>query len=84
MADIYFTYLSWFAKLPKIDSVMTGPDLGRSMATYYCLVAQSAAQIGKIYSKEDQEIIYATTAVKFILQQKRLLLSSASSILGRF
>lgn len=61
--------LDEFAKLPKIESVMTGPDLGRSKKTYYCLVAQSAAQIGKIYSKEDQEIIYATTAVKYILPQ---------------
>lgn len=61
--------LDEFAKLPKIESVMTGPDLGRSKATYYCLVAQSDSQIGKIYSKEDQQIIYATTAVKFILPQ---------------
>lgn len=61
--------LDEFAKLPKIESVMTGPDLGRSKKTYYCLVAQSDSQIGKIYSKEDQQIIYATTAVKFILPQ---------------
>lgn len=61
--------LDEFAKLPRIESVMTGPDLGRSKATYYCLVAQSDSQIGKIYSKEDQQIIYATTAVKFILPQ---------------
>lgn len=61
--------LDEFAKLPKIESVMTGPDLGRSKKTYYCLVAQSDSQIGKIYSKEDQQIIYATTAVKFVLPQ---------------
>ena len=61
--------LDEFAKLPRIEAVMTGPDLGRSKATYYCLVAQSAAQIGKLYSKEDQEIIYATTAVKYVLPQ---------------
>ncbi len=61
--------LDEFAKLPRIESVMTGPDLGRSKKTYYCLVAQSDAQIGKIYSKEDQQIIYATTAVKFVLPQ---------------
>lgn len=61
--------LDEFAKLPKIEAVMTGPDLGRSKKTYYCLVAQSDSQIGKIYSKEDQQIIYATTAVKFVLPQ---------------
>ena len=61
--------LDEFAKLPKIEAVMTGPDLGRSKKTMYCLVAQSAAQIGKLYSKEDQEIIYATTAIKYILPQ---------------
>lgn len=61
--------LDEFAKLPKIEAVMTGPDLGRSKKTYYCLIAQSDSQIGKIYSKEDQQIIYATTAVKYILPQ---------------
>lgn len=61
--------LDEFAKLPRIEAVMTGPDLGRSKKTYYCLVAQSDAQIGKLYSKEDQQIIYATTAVKYILPQ---------------
>ena len=33
------------------------------------VVAQSDSQIGKLYSKEDQQIIYATTAVKYILPQ---------------
>lgn len=61
--------LDEFAKLPRIEAVMTGPDLGRSKKTMYCLVAQSDAQIGKLYSKEDQQIIYATTAVKYILPQ---------------
>ncbi|MBS7671552.1 type IV secretory system conjugative DNA transfer family protein [Croceicoccus gelatinilyticus] len=58
-----------FAKLPKIEAVMTGPDLGRSKKTMYCMIAQSDSQIGKIYSKEDQQIIYATTAIKYILPQ---------------
>jgi type IV secretion system protein VirD4 len=61
--------LDEFAKLPKIEAVMTGPDLGRSKKTFYCLIAQSDSQIGKIYSKEDQQIIYATTAVKYVLPQ---------------
>lgn len=61
--------LDEFAKLPRIEAVMTGPDLGRSKNTMYCLVAQSDAQIGKLYSKEDQQIIYATTAIKYILPQ---------------
>ncbi len=61
--------LDEFAKLPKIEAVMTGPDLGRSKKAMYCLVAQSDSQIGKLYSKEDQAIIYATTAIKYILPQ---------------
>ena len=61
--------LDEFAKLPRIEAVMTGPDLGRSKKTMYCLVAQSDSQIGKLYSKEDQQIIYATTGVKYILPQ---------------
>ena len=61
--------LDEFAKLPRIEAVMTGPDLGRSKKTMYCLVAQADAQIAKLYSAEDKQIIYSTTAVKYILPQ---------------
>ncbi len=58
-----------FAKLPRIDAVLEGPDLGRSKATYYMLIAQDYGQIGKIYSKEDQQLINGTTGVKLVLAQ---------------
>ncbi|MPR09526.1 type IV secretory system conjugative DNA transfer family protein [Microvirga tunisiensis] len=61
--------LDEFAKLPKIEAVMTGPDLGRGKKTSYMLVAQDYAQIQKIYSKEDESGINSTTAVKYILPQ---------------
>ncbi len=61
--------LDEFAKLPKVEAVMTGPDLGRSKKTSYFLIAQAFAQIEKIYSKEDVEIIISTTGVKHILAQ---------------
>ena len=56
-----------FAKLPKIDAVLEGPDLGRSKQTYYFLIAQDYGQIGKIYSKEDQQLINGTTGIKLVL-----------------
>ncbi len=61
--------LDEFAKLPKVEAVMTGPDLGRSKKTSYYLIAQAFGQIEKIYSKEDVSIIVSTTAVKHILAQ---------------
>jgi type IV secretion system protein VirD4 len=61
--------LDEFAKLPKVEAVMTGPDLGRSKKTSYFLIAQAFGQIEKIYSKEDVSIIVSTTGVKHILAQ---------------
>ena len=61
--------LDEFAKLPKSESVMKGPDLGRSKKVSYMMVAQDYGQLELIYSKPDVEIINSTTAVKFILTQ---------------
>lgn len=61
--------LDEFAKLPKVEAVMTGPDLGRSKKTSYFLIAQAFGQIEKIYSREDVSIIVSTTGVKHILAQ---------------
>ncbi len=58
-----------FAKLPRIDAVLTGPDLGRSKKTFYSLIAQAYGQIAKIYSREDVEVIDNTTAVKLVFPQ---------------
>ena len=58
-----------FAKLAKSESVIQGPELGRSMKVFYVLIAQSSQQIDMRYSKEQSAIIVSTTAVKFILPQ---------------
>ena len=58
-----------FAKLPKIDAVITGPDLGRSKKLSYMLVAQDYSQIEKTYGKELVRTINGTTAVKYVLAQ---------------
>ena len=58
-----------FAKMAKVDSVMDGPDLGRSKKRYYVLVAQAIAQFERVYSKEQKQTIMSTAAVKFILPQ---------------
>ena len=58
-----------FAKLPKIDAVIMGPDLGRSMKTSYMLIAQDYGQIEKTYGKELVQTIDTTTAVKYVLSQ---------------
>ena len=61
--------LDEFAKLPKSESVLRGPDLGRSKQTSYAFYAQDYGQLELIYSKADVSVINSTTAVKIILQQ---------------
>ncbi|WP_262266978.1 MULTISPECIES: type IV secretory system conjugative DNA transfer family protein [Microvirga] len=61
--------LDEFAKLPRIESVITGPDLGRSKKVSYLLAAQDFGQIRKKYTAEDESVIITTTAVKYVLAQ---------------
>ena len=61
--------LDEFAKMPKIDAVIEGPDLGRSKKISYYLIAQDYGQIEKIYGKDNVKIIDSTTAVKIIFAQ---------------
>ena len=61
--------LDEFAKLPRIEAVITGPDLGRSKKVSYLLAAQDFGQIRKKYTAEDESVIITTTAVKYVLAQ---------------
>lgn len=61
--------LDEFAKLPKSETVLTGPDLGRSKKVSYWLIFQSRSQIVKAYSKEDGTIIDSTCGVQIVLPQ---------------
>ena len=61
--------LDEFAKLPRIEAVIQGPDLGRSKQLSYWFLAQAYGQIEKKYEKSDIGVINSTTAVKIILSQ---------------
>src|SRR3546814_2998474 len=43
-----------FAKLPKSETVLTGPDLGRSKKVSYWLIFQARSQIVKTYSRSEE------------------------------
>jgi type IV secretion system protein VirD4 len=58
-----------FAKLPKSETVLTGPDLGRSKKCSYWLIFQARSQIIKTYSKEDGTTIDSTCGVSIVLSQ---------------
>ncbi|WP_165356653.1 type IV secretory system conjugative DNA transfer family protein [Sphingosinicella sp. BN140058] len=58
-----------FAKLPKSETVLTGPDLGRSKKVSYWLIFQARSQLVKTYSKEDGTIIDSTCGVTVLLAQ---------------
>ncbi len=58
-----------FAKLPKSETVLTGPDLGRSKKVSYWLIFQARSQIIKTYSKEDGTTIDSTCGVSIVLSQ---------------
>ncbi len=58
-----------FAKLPKSETVLTGPDLGRSKKVSYWLIFQARSQIIKTYSKEDGTTIDSTCGVTVLLSQ---------------
>lgn len=58
-----------FAKLPKSEAVLEGPDLGRSKKVSYWLFFQARSQIIKTYSKEDGTTIDSTCGVSIVLSQ---------------
>jgi type IV secretion system protein VirD4 len=61
--------LDEFAKLPRVQAVLEGPDTGRSMGVSYLLIAQDRGQIEKIYSAADLKVIDTVTSVKIVLPQ---------------
>lgn len=61
--------LDEFAKLPKSEAVLRGPDLGRSKRTSYFFLFQSYGQLETIYGKPEIQVLNSTTAAKLILPQ---------------
>ena len=55
-----------FAGLPQMPSAMTGPDLGRSKALSYQLVARDFAEIERVYGRDGARVIMGTTFVKVV------------------
>ena len=66
--DVHFI-MDEFTKLPEMDTVIMGPDLGRSMRASYMLIAQDYGQIERVYGKELTRTIDTTTAIKIVLSQ---------------
>lgn len=56
-------------QLPKLDTVVNGPSVGRSKKVFYILVGQDFGQIEQKYSKPDVEVLKSTTAIKIVLSQ---------------
>lgn len=55
--------------LPKLDTVINGPAVGRSKRVSYVIVGQDISQIESRYSKAEVETLKSTTAIKVILTQ---------------
>ncbi len=56
-------------QLPKLDTVINGPAVGRSKRVFYVLVGQDFGQIEQKYSKAEVETLKTNTAIKIILAQ---------------
>ena len=56
-------------QLPKLDTVINGPSVGRSKKVWYCIVGQDYGQFEQKYSKPEVETLKSTTALKAILSQ---------------
>ncbi len=65
----FFFLLDETPTLPKLDTVINGPAVGRSKRVSYAIVGQDFAQIETRYSKAEVETMKSTTAVKVILSQ---------------
>lgn len=58
-----------FAKLPKCEQVLKGPDLGRSKKVSYWFAYQAKSQMEEVYSKEQAESLNSTIGTHIILPQ---------------
>lgn len=56
-------------QLPKLDTVINGPAVGRSKRVSYIIVGQDFGQFEQKYSKPEVETLKSTTAIKVILPQ---------------
>ena len=65
----FFFLLDETPTLPKLDTVINGPAVGRSKRVSYAIVGQDFAQIETRYSKAEVETMKSTTAIKVILSQ---------------
>lgn len=65
----FFFLLDETPTLPKLDTVINGPAVGRSKRVSYAIVGQDFAQIETRYSKPEVETMKSTTAIKVILSQ---------------
>lgn len=65
----FFFLLDETPTLPKLDTVMNGPAVGRSKRVSYAIVGQDFAQIETRYSKAEVETLKSTTAIKVVLSQ---------------
>jgi len=65
----FFFLLDETPTLPKLDTVINGPAVGRSKRVSYAIVGQDFAQIETRYSKPEVETMKSTTAIKVVLSQ---------------
>lgn len=65
----FFFLLDETPTLPKLDTVINGPAVGRSKRVSYAIVGQDFAQIETRYSKPEVETMKSTTAIKIVLSQ---------------
>lgn len=65
----FFFLLDETPTLPKLETVVNGPAVGRSKRVSYAIVGQDFAQIETRYSRAEVETMKSTTAVKVILSQ---------------
>lgn len=65
----FFFLLDETPTLPKLDTVINGPAVGRSKRVSYAIVGQDFAQIETRYSKAEVEVMKSTTAIKVVLSQ---------------
>lgn len=56
-------------QLPKLDTVINGPSVGRSKRVFYVIVGQDFGQFEQKYSKAEVETLKSNTAIKIILSQ---------------
>lgn len=56
-------------QLPKLETVVNGPSVGRSKRVFYVIVGQDYGQFEQKYSRPDVESLNSNTAIKIILSQ---------------